>query len=563
MLRLFLTLNVLIISALILFMLTLNKLPDALFSMTDVDSIEYRISHGTFHLLEKEIQGLSPDAMVAKVSDYQRSFGPLFDILSMQDLNFLSTEEMQRLKQGLTVTHEREDLAPPPRDQHATGNMVSTNSTDKDEKEEAPTLHYRRILNTQLAWQLPFDLDVSVDNLTTTVTGHYFYRGSFQLIRNTLKGKPEEQWQPIIRTMQTHFEIPLSLKLLENLDTTNENWQPLQAGKIVNLTQTQRVATVVQLIENSPYYVQSGPVTIPWNMFYMGYILFGILVLLFSSAIFIAVAPLWHNLSKLREATHLFGKGKFATRVKYSQLSSTAPISAAFNTMAERLETTMHAQKELTTAVSHELRTPVARMRFSLDMLEDSDNTSDRQRYINNLNIDIEEMDALLEELLTYARFDQHDAHLNIQSIKIEPWFNSSVEQLTRLQGDKELSSATQQIDDEDITSIDPALMRRVLNNLVQNALRYAEERVLVTLIKSPSGHYELHVSDDGDGIPESEYERLFGAFTMLEASRNKKQQGFGMGLAIAKRIIEKHQGSINISKSSLGGAEFTITWPI
>lgn len=561
MIRLFLTLNALIISSLIFFMLTLNKLPDVLFHMSDVDSIEYRISNGTFHLLEKEVEGLTASEIMAKAPVYQTSFGSLFDILTEDSILFLSQQDLQRLKKGKTVTHDRKDLTPA-RAPHTAGNMITTEASNDDEQ-EAPTLHYRRIPNTQLVWQLPFDLDVSLNNLTTYVFGNYLYQGTFQLIRNALKDKPEEQWQAIIQGMQTHFQIPLSLGLLESLETTAENWQSLQAGQLVNLTQTQRAVTVVQRIKNSPYYIQSGPVDIPWNIFYTGHMLFGILVLFFSTAIFIAVAPLWHNLSKLREATNLFGEGKFATRVKYSKLSSTAPISAAFNTMAERLETTIHAQKELTTAVSHELRTPIARMRFSLDMLEDSENLDDRHRYINNLNTDIEEMDLLLEELLTYARFDQHDAQVNIQSTKIKPWFNKTMEQLACLQGDKELLSESHQIDDDDLCSIDEALMSRVLNNLVQNALRYAKNTVLVTLVKSSNSNYELHVIDDGEGIPQSEHERLFDAFATLEASRNKEQQGFGMGLAIAKRIVDKHLGAIVISKSSMGGAEFTVTWPI
>ena len=104
--------------------------------------------------------------------------------------------------------------------------------------------------------------------------------------------------------------------------------------------------------------------------------------------------------------------------------------------------------------------------------------------------------------------------------------------------------------------------MTRVLDNLVQNGLRYAAERVEVRFSKDQE-NYRIIVDDDGKGIAENEREKVFEAFSRIDASRDRSSGGFGLGLAIANRIIKAHKGHIVISESNLGGARFEVSWPI
>ena len=103
--------------------------------------------------------------------------------------------------------------------------------------------------------------------------------------------------------------------------------------------------------------------------------------------------------------------------------------------------------------------------------------------------------------------------------------------------------------------------MSRVLDNLVQNALRYANQQVLVIFTKDKN-NYVLIVEDDGTGIPKTERTHIFDAFSRLDASRDRASGGFGLGLAIAERIVKGHQGNISIQSSELGGAKFEVQFP-
>lgn len=184
--------------------------------------------------------------------------------------------------------------------------------------------------------------------------------------------------------------------------------------------------------------------------------------------------------------------------------------------------------------MSHELRTPVARMRFSLDMLEETDSPADRQRYVSNMNLDMDELDLLLNELLTYARFDQGTNSLNLQNLSLPEWMDKSVQELRGLTGGIALGWEGNDSSNSELAHFDPVLMSRLLSNLVQNAARYANTRVLISLTQTEQSH-QICVDDDGIGIPESDRERLFEAFATRDSSRNKESEGFGLGLAIVK----------------------------
>ena len=265
---------------------------------------------------------------------------------------------------------------------------------------------------------------------------------------------------------------------------------------------------------------------------------------------------------QIKTAAEEFGNGNYDTRVPYHKRSRLAELTQAFNAMAERTQSSIRSHKELTSAVSHELRTPVARMRFALDMLAESNELEERQRYLENMNLDVNELDSLLEELLVYARFDQVGQQLNMQHQPLSKWLEQSMERLMPLAGDKQLSWRSAGLESGAVALFEPVLMQRVLNNLVQNARRHAQSQVEV-LLRREGDDFLLLVDDDGAGIPPQERERLFEAFAVQEDSRNKELTGFGLGLAIVKRIVTSHRGEVSIDDAELGGARFVVRWPV
>lgn len=109
--------------------------------------------------------------------------------------------------------------------------------------------------------------------------------------------------------------------------------------------------------------------------------------------------------------------------------------------------------------------------------------------------------------------------------------------------------------------SADRALLRRAVQNLLGNALRHAHSRVVVQLREAPGG-VRIAVEDDGPGVPESQRERIFEPFSRLDETRSKSSGGYGLGLAIVRRIAERHGGRIACGAAALGGARFELELP-
>jgi two-component system sensor kinase ParS len=111
-----------------------------------------------------------------------------------------------------------------------------------------------------------------------------------------------------------------------------------------------------------------------------------------------------------------------------------------------------------------------------------------------------------------------------------------------------------------DTVSIEPRFMARAVINLLRNAIRYAEQRVEVSLLRNGED-YEVRVSDDGPGVPLQGREKIFEPFSRLDASRDRRTGGFGLGLALVRRVSQSHGGQVEVGDSAWGGALFRMTW--
>ena len=107
---------------------------------------------------------------------------------------------------------------------------------------------------------------------------------------------------------------------------------------------------------------------------------------------------------------------------------------------------------------------------------------------------------------------------------------------------------------------IEPRFMARAVINLLRNAIRYADRRVEVSLVRLEHG-YEVRVNDDGPGVPVDGREKIFEPFSRLDASRDRRTGGFGLGLALVRRVSQWHGGKVEVADSEWGGASFRMTW--
>ncbi|SUB71227.1 Sensor protein RstB [Pluralibacter gergoviae] len=223
--------------------------------------------------------------------------------------------------------------------------------------------------------------------------------------------------------------------------------------------------------------------------------------------------------------------------------------------MADNINTLIASKKQLIDGIAHELRTPLVRLRYRLAM---SDNLTEAESQA--LNRDIGQLEALIEELLTYARLDRPQNELQLTQPDLPGWIAAHVEDIQSVNPQREVTLA--QAASGDYGALDMRLMERVLDNLVNNAMRYSSEKVQVSLTQR-GGRATLTVDDDGPGIAPEAREQVFEPFVRLDPSRDRATGGCGLGLAIVHSIAQAMSGEVACDASSLGGARFSFSWPV
>lgn len=283
-------------------------------------------------------------------------------------------------------------------------------------------------------------------------------------------------------------------------------------------------------------------------------LLTGVFYLGILMVVLIWLYPLIKQLRQLRQTTKAFGEGQLQKRININSRSYIASIENEFNGMAQRIETLISDNKLLSDAVAHDLRTPLARLRFGIEVLQETEKTETRDKYQRHLCRDIDEMERLVNVLLNYARIEQSMMAVEPQSINLNELISQCVGAIN--DGNKIINWHSQ---GEAMVNGDANYLSMLVNNLLGNAQQYAENEITLLIVKSGS-RLKLIVSDDGPGIEKEKRDELLKPFMRGEQSHEKP--GYGMGLAIVSRIAKLHHATLDITDSAeLGGAEFCLTF--
>lgn len=259
-------------------------------------------------------------------------------------------------------------------------------------------------------------------------------------------------------------------------------------------------------------------------------------------------------IERLARAADSFGKGRAVPDFKPYGATEVRRAAQAFITMRERIERHITQRTEMLAGVSHDLKTPLTRLKLALAMMPEGEG-HDAANETAPMRADIAEMEHMLDEYLAFARGEGGEA--------------SAITDLGELVRDTALAAArARQRDDVSVAapehvmvSVKRAGLRRVLTNLVDNALKHGS-RVAVTLTQDER-LVEIAVEDNGPGIPEVRREEAFRPFHRLDKGRNLQVGGSGLGLAIARDIARAHGGDIVLDKSAMGGLRATIRLPV
>ena len=380
-------------------------------------------------------------------------------------------------------------------------------------------------------------------------------KSSLYLMRSELREIPPRNWSKTLNELDLNLSFDLRIEPLSKFELGESSMQHLRAGDIVALDDQY---TFIQRIPRSHYVLAVGPIPYLYFMHEMRLLdiaLMAFIAISLAFPVFIWMRPHWQDMLRLESAAQRFGDGHLTERIHFDSMSSFERLGVAFNQMADNINALIASKKQLIDGIAHELRTPLVRLRYRLEM---SENLTEAESLA--LNRDIGQLEALIEELLTYARLDRPQTELSLTTPDLPGWIAAHVEDVQSVNPQRQVVIG--EITHGDFGALDMRLMERVLDNLINNAMRYSQSKIQVSLTLNGSLAC-LRVEDDGPGIAESERERVFEPFVRLDPSRDRATGGCGLGLAIVHSIAVAMGGHASCESSSLGGASFSLQWPI
>lgn len=249
---------------------------------------------------------------------------------------------------------------------------------------------------------------------------------------------------------------------------------------------------------------------------------------------------------KLAEDADRFGRGQEVSEgMNLRGAREIRRATIAFWRMRERIERHVDQRTAMLSGVSHDLRTILTRFKLELALLEDESAAASMKR-------DVDEMQAMLEGYLAFARGDDGEVSTQCDVRAILQAIESSAGRPDQ--------SLTLTYEGDEEASVKPLAFKRLVTNLVNNALRHADTVHLHG--RRDQERLTILVDDDGPGIPEGKREEVFRPFYRLDEARNLDESGTGLGLAIARDIARAHGGDITLETSPLGGLRAKITLP-
>ncbi len=383
------------------------------------------------------------------------------------------------------------------------------------------------------------------------------YKTMITAVGDYLRDKPQDDWPEIIKRTGEKYELSFSLMALVDLDNVERKDKKSLIKGNTYIFYGDDDLMLHHLLEGTDTLLTLGPLKLPTRPRAEARVRVLIMAIL-AGIIFYWLRPMSRDLDQLRKSASQFGDGNLGIQAPNAKSTMLTPMVSAFNMMAQRIKRLIEAHQELTNAVAHELRTPLARSKFALQMLSTSKDEVKQEKYRTQISNDINELEELVNEMLLYAKFDSDKPNLHIDKYNLHALVN---EQLANYQEFSGSISVDNQLNEPEIY-FDAHFILRALNNYISNAVKYGGNNIKVTLL-TENEQCKIMVEDDGCGVSDELKSVIFDAFSRGDKSRNRETGGFGLGLAIVSRIMEWHQGSVDILDSDLGGACFVLSWPL
>lgn len=272
-------------------------------------------------------------------------------------------------------------------------------------------------------------------------------------------------------------------------------------------------------------------------------------------------------LQSIASAAQRFGKGDLSVRAEVKRSDEIGEVGRAFDDMADRVTHLMMAQQELMANVSHELQTPIARIHVAVELMREGI-MDQATELVPEITHDLDELERLIEDVMTLTRLNLSHSHsltfgppLRLERTSVEELLDKAASRFRSRHRTHELvvdiSTGLPSI------SADTVLLRRSIENLIENARKYSDpgSTIQVGACASQAG-VVIAVRDHGIGMDAVDLKQVFTPFFRSDRSRSRATGGTGLGLALTRRIVEAHGGTIQIQSASGQGTTVTLELP-
>lgn len=376
------------------------------------------------------------------------------------------------------------------------------------------------------------------------------------------------QEKEYLKKIQKHFTYAAVVRPLSEMNLDSEQIGRLRSDHNIILYQdnASEKGTTISVVAPMPGTLSEvlvlGPVPLfNWMPFQLAAGVTLLSLFLLSLGVYILILPMRRKIGQVNHALNKMKTSDMTVRVPVDGSDEMATLASSYNNMSDHIQRLIEAQRELMRAVSHELRTPVARIRFGMEMLAEEDDYDYRLQQVDMIDKDIEALNTLIDEIMTYAKLEQGTPFLDFEEIILFDVLDQVIVETEALKTQKQIQllAPAPYI----VVDAERRYLHRVVQNLVGNAVRYCDDVVRISGGVRDDGDAYICIEDDGPGIPEEDRVRIFEAFARLDDSRTRASGGYGLGLSIVSRIAYWFGGKIEVDSSpELGGARFTMVWP-
>ena len=274
-------------------------------------------------------------------------------------------------------------------------------------------------------------------------------------------------------------------------------------------------------------------------------LILGLVVLLCYALAYHLTAPL----RRLQRALDHFGRGDLDARAHENRHDELGDLGRAFDRMADRIQSLLAAERRLLLDISHELRSPLARLSVAVELARSGENALPLDR----IQKEADRLNALISQMLEVTRVENDVAHRKQEHVELDQLVGGLVDDCS-IEASARGCSLSFAAPAHITTEGDPELLRRAIENVVRNAIRHAPAGSKIEIaVTNGGGRIKVRVRDYGPGVPEQALPHLFDPFYRVEPDRNRGSGGVGLGLSIARRAVELHQGTLRASNVAPG----------